>query len=298
MELVSVLMCVCNEPLEWVDISLKSIIGQTYKNLEIVIVVDSPDREEIIVFLKDYTKIDKRILLVFNPKNIGLTKSLNKGLSYCTGKFVARMDSDDISVKNRIERQLSYLLENDDICLCGGNIIEFNESRKFVNINYPFEQDEIMNKLILEPSFAHPVIMFNRKRIEKILGKKDIYDEDFLVAQDYKLYVDILGLVNFGNIPEILLYYRRSNNQITIKRRNEQIQNAKKCRTIALSKLIGGENTFYYRNIKIVTWLSKSNYNLVTILKFVISFDWLHFNGRQLLAFSKRFLLGPNSLIE
>lgn len=298
MELVSVLMCVCNEPLEWVEVSLKSIIGQTYKNLEIVIVVDSPDREEIIVFLNDYTKIDKRILLVFNHENIGLTKSLNKGLSYCTGKFVARMDSDDISVKNRIERQLSYLLENNDICLCGGNIIEFNESRKFVNINYPFEQDEIMNKLILEPSFAHPVIMFNRKRIEKILGKKDIYDEDFLVAQDYKLYVDILGRVIFGNIPEILLYYRRSANQITIKRRHEQIQNAKKCRTIALNKLIGRENTIYYRNIKIVSWLSKSNYNLVTILKFVISFDWLHFNGRQLLAFSKRILLGPNSLIE
>lgn len=298
MELVSVLMCVYNEPINWIEISLQSIITQSYQKIEVIIVVDSPDRVDLIELLNKYSILDDRIIVVINPKNLGLTKSLNNGLLFCKGKYVARMDADDISVANRIEKQLNFLQENKQIILCGSNIIEFNEFIDLKRIDYPSEHNLIINKLILEPSFAHPTIMFDREQVELKLKKKDFYDVNFIVAQDYKLYVDLLGSMNFGNVPEYLLFYRRSENQITANKKIDQINNSKRCRKITYDYVKKSGSSYNYSNAYVLEWLSRKEYNLNTLFLFIVSGAWRFFNLEQLFAFLKRFIRGPQSLVD
>ena len=102
MDKVSVIMSTYKEPIEWIQQSVDSILNQTYKNLEFIIIVDNPEYAELVSLLNDYADSDDRISVVVNNNNIGLVKSLNKALSFCTGEYVARMDADDISLPERL----------------------------------------------------------------------------------------------------------------------------------------------------------------------------------------------------
>ena len=102
-------MGVYNEKISWLNESVESILNQTYRNFEFIIIDDNPDNKEIKNYLLNLKQRDERIIIIFNDCNIGLTKSLNKGLEMATGEFVARMDADDISINTRFERQISYL---------------------------------------------------------------------------------------------------------------------------------------------------------------------------------------------
>ena len=106
MDLVSVLMSTYKEPVSWIEKSVESILSQTYTNIEYVIVIDDPTNKEVVDFLNRKEESDSRIVLVKNEKNIGLVDSLNKGLEYCSGSYIARMDADDISMQNRIEKRM------------------------------------------------------------------------------------------------------------------------------------------------------------------------------------------------
>lgn len=106
MEKISVIMSTFNEKLEWVKEAIDSIINQTYRNIEFIIIVDNPNNIELKNMLEQYCIEDDRIKIIVNEFNIGLVKSLNKALKICSGEFIARMDADDISVKYRLEKQL------------------------------------------------------------------------------------------------------------------------------------------------------------------------------------------------
>ncbi|MBQ3687162.1 MAG: glycosyltransferase family 2 protein, partial [Treponema sp.] len=101
--LVSVIMSVHNEPKEFLDAATESILNQTHSNLEFIIIDDCSNYETRKIIAG---KKDKRIQVYHNEENLGLTKSLNRALSHCKGKYVARMDADDISYADRIEKQL------------------------------------------------------------------------------------------------------------------------------------------------------------------------------------------------
>ena len=91
MDKISVLMSTYREPIEWIKLSVESIINQTYKNIEYIIIVDDPDNKELISFLSDYENRFEFVKVVINEKNIGLVASLNKGLKYCSGEYIARI---------------------------------------------------------------------------------------------------------------------------------------------------------------------------------------------------------------
>ena len=118
---ISVLMSVYNEPIDWMRQAIESILNQTYKDFEFIIVNDNPEREENQFVLNEYRNKDSRIIILCNEHNIGLTKSLNKGLTVANGEYIARMDADDIALPKRFEKQALYLAKNKNVFLCHTN---------------------------------------------------------------------------------------------------------------------------------------------------------------------------------
>ena len=101
-------MSIYSEEEEWIRESIDSILNQTFSDFEFIIINDNPNRDKNNSLLTEYTRIDNRIIIITNEENIGLTKSLNKGLEIARGKYIARMDADDISLPTRFEKQVDF----------------------------------------------------------------------------------------------------------------------------------------------------------------------------------------------
>ena len=203
---ISVIMSVYNEPLEWVAFSIDSILIQTFSDFEFIIVDDNPANINLLNFLHDYEVKDKRIKIIVNENNIGLTKSLNVALSHAQGEFIARMDADDISSKYRFQKQIQFLNEHPYVDICGswakkiGNIRFFDQK----SFKLPLTHEEIVVGFVFSSQIVHPSVLA-RSNVLKMFT----YDENLIKAQDYDLWVRMIiaGKI-FANIPDKLLYYR------------------------------------------------------------------------------------------
>lgn len=212
---ISVIMSVYKEPIEWIKQSVDSILNQTFKDFEFIIVNDKPERSENNVLLSRYEQSDKRIRIVHNDKNIGLTKSLNKGLSIAKGEYIARMDADDISVPERFEKQVRYMESYPEIGVCG-SAIEYIGCRSGYK-TYPENVDT--QNILLESPFAHPSVMIRKSALAE-----SKYNEDFRYSQDFELWVSLYSKsICFHNLQEPLLKYRISDEQIMAKHGKDQL---------------------------------------------------------------------------
>ena len=128
---VSVIMATYKEPENQLRRSIESILNQTYKAFEYIIILDNPDNSDHIRIIKEYQQKDNRIQFHINEKNQGLTYSLNRGLSYANGKYICRMDADDISVPERLQWQKEYL-EKCNVDLIGGITQVIDEEEKVI----------------------------------------------------------------------------------------------------------------------------------------------------------------------
>ena len=226
---ISVLMSVYKEPIEWLQESIDSILNQTFKDFEFIIILDNPNYNEAIQVVKDYANKDNRIVLLFNEQNMGLTKSLNKGLEIAQGEYIARMDADDISMPDRFQKQVKFMDNHPAVGVCGGWIKLFGD-REGVQI-YPRENSNMC--LFLDSPFAHPIVMI---RYKVLLDNAICYNENCITSQDYNLWVDLFSVgVKFYNIQEPLLLYRYSDMQIMKTKSLIQIVTGKKIRHKALS---------------------------------------------------------------
>lgn len=216
MSSISVLMSVYKEPTEWLRESIDSILNQTFKDFEFIIICDNPSYEAGIELLHNYSKEDSRIVFIMNEQNMGLTRSLNKGLTFAKGDYIARMDADDISLPDRLKKQYYYLEKHPEVVVCGSDIVLFGDQKR--RVSYPETMDEMF--LFLESPFAHPSIMARSTWMKQVK-----YDESFVVSQDYKLWIDLYeqGAV-FYNIQEPLLMYRMSNTQISSNPKKHKAQ--------------------------------------------------------------------------
>ena len=113
--MISVIMSAYNEKAEWFEKSLLSVLNQTFKEIEIILIIDNPNNIDLINIAKKYSEKDKRIKLIINNENRGLVYCLNKGVEVSSYDIVARMDSDDISKKDRLKTQLEYLNKYKDV---------------------------------------------------------------------------------------------------------------------------------------------------------------------------------------
>lgn len=206
--LVSVIMAVHNDD-EYLRDSVSSILNQTYSNLEFIVINDaSTDRTRDI--LSYFASEDGRLAIIDNEHQLGLAASLNVALLRASGKYIARMDSDDISHPDRIHQQVEFMEAKEDIAVLGTQV---NVIRPFIwekkEYSYPiFERDaEIRVNFLKRPGIIHPTVMF-RASFLKEHGIQ--YDPQFIRSQDYELWVRIAFKHGgkFHNLQTPLLSYR------------------------------------------------------------------------------------------
>lgn len=222
---VSVVMAIYKEPVEWMKLSIDSILNQSFRDFEFIIVNDNPSRIENHDMLDEYTKRDCRIIVITNEQNIGLTKSLNKGLEIARGKYIARMDADDISMPERFEKQFTFLENNLEIDVCGSFIRPFGKVSMLTSKEkrFPRLHGDIVSTLLFENPVAHPVVMIRRCIADWYFR----YNEAIKKAQDYYLWYDLyIHGAKFHNLQLGLLNYRISNVQISSTSSSDQLSTA------------------------------------------------------------------------
>ncbi len=215
--IVSVIMPVYNGE-KFLAEAIESILEQTFSNFEFIILNDgSSDLSEKIIL--SYLEKDKRIKYFPSTKNKGLIFQLNKGIKNAKGKYVARMDADDISFPDRFEKQVGFLKSNPKIALLGGQCIRINTEGKKIGIsNLPCSEDEINAWNIFLCPFVHPSIFV---RLDIIQEYK--YDEQVAV-EDYYLWSRILEKHKGRNLEEPILFYREHLDNTSTKK-NEWYHN-------------------------------------------------------------------------
>lgn len=218
---ISVLMSVYKaEKPEYLNRALQSVWDdQTHKPNEIVLVADgplTPDLDKIIDKWKEV--LGASFILCRNEVNVGLTKSLNKGLKQASGDFIARMDSDDISHPRRFELQHNFLQDNPKIDVVGGSLQEFNDENECLNIRHYPQNPKSIKKYICKASpLAHPTVMMRRRIFDSGLS----YDERFRTSQDIALWYDVLDKgYNISNVSDITIYFRLAED--VFKRRSRE----------------------------------------------------------------------------
>jgi len=226
---ISIIMAVYNERPIYLKKSIESILNQTYTNFEFLIINDNANSETSVI-LQEYAKKDSRIFIILNRKNIGLTKSLNVGIKKSHGRYIARMDSDDISLPNRLSYQLNFIKKT-NIDLIGANCNIINSKDVIIKKRREPRPKNYALALFKKSLFAHSTF-FGTKKVFK-----ELYDENFKTAQDYEFLLRVCGKnYTVSHIYKPLLLYRINPNGISIKKVKQQDISAIKIRILAIIK--------------------------------------------------------------
>lgn len=207
---VSVVMPVYNSE-KFLRSAIESILNQTFSNFEFIIINDgSTDTSHKII--SSYR--DKRIKIIKNKKNIGLAKSLNKGIKIAKGEYIARMDADDISNPTRLEKQVSLMTQDKSVDLVG-SWARIKDTKHI--LKYPIHDHEIKTEMIFNNPFVHSSVM-----VKSSLLRKNLYNPKYIVAQDFELWSRIQAEAIFSNIPEILITRREHPHNVSNKHKRER----------------------------------------------------------------------------
>ena len=219
MPAVSVLMTVYNGE-RYLRKAIESVLSQTFRDFECIVIDDaSTDGSKSI--LSSFT--DNRLRIFRNLTNIGLTLSLNRALDLARGRYVARMDADDVCQPARFEKQVYFLESHADIGLIGCGVTTIDESGNRIG-DWLCPQDDVAIRwqMLFESPFAHPAVMLRR---QILVANRLTYDSAFRVAQDYELWTRLLNHTKGANLSELLLEYRIHNDSASSRRGDEQRSN-------------------------------------------------------------------------
>lgn len=237
---ISVAMTMYNSS-EYLKECIDSVLKQTYKDFEFVI-VDDGSTDDSINIVKSYN--DSRIRLICERHDY--IHSLNVAVSESKGKYIAHMDSDDIMLKHRLYEQMEYMESHPDVDVLGSSVEYFG---KTVINHLPVIQNhnEIVASMIVSSPVIHPTVMFRRESIIKLYGRNGIcplYEEDFKYAEDVRLWITLsMKKFRFTNLNTVLMRYRTSEKQITATRAVE-MKNALRIMRSELFEYIKNEITF------------------------------------------------------
>jgi glycosyltransferase involved in cell wall biosynthesis len=250
---VTVLMPVYDSE-QYLREAIESILNQTYKKFEFLIINDgSTDSSRSIIL----SYKDNRIRLIDNEKNIGLTKSLNKGIKLANGEYIARMDADDISLPERLQKQLDYMEQNTRVGVCGSWYKIFDNKDRIVKTLQKSENIRI--SLFFKNSLGHSTVMIRK---EHLLVNGLYYDESMEMAQDYFLWVRLSEYTKCYNLPEVLQLYRVYPEQISISSRKSQDNYADQVRLYQLQKIGIKPNQSEWQIHKMICENNYKNINL------------------------------------
>lgn len=182
--------------------AIESILGQTCADFELLVIDDgSTDRSVEVV--QGYR--DPRVRLLRNPENIGISATLNRGLDAATGVYVARMDADDVSLPERLQKQVDFLDRNPDIGLAGAGMELFGAAEGAV-VAPRADPDAVASSLPFFNPICHPSVMMRASVFREAALR---YDPSFPHAEDYELWTRAARATRLANLPEILIRYRK-----------------------------------------------------------------------------------------
>lgn len=216
---ISVIMSGYKEEIHYLKESINSILNQTYKDFELIFLLDNPSNQDIIDLLNDYCKKDNRIRFYINEENLGLAKTLNKALTLVNGEYIARMDADDVSMPDRLEKQLEYLVNN-GYDLIGGlsNMIDEEGNLIYSIKSVPQDFDNIKKALCYNQVISHPTWFGKTEVFKKLEGYRLIplcEDTDFTLRA-------VLKGFKISNYNNTVLNYRVTKNSISRSNLYEQ----------------------------------------------------------------------------
>jgi Glycosyl transferase family 2 len=228
---VTVLMPVHNSS-AYLPEAIESILAQTFGDFEFLI-IDDGSTDGTWQILTEYGRRDARIRLARNQANIGLTRCLNDGLAQAQGDYIARMDGDDISLPERLARQVAFMEQHPPVGICGAWVQKIGRLGQGM-VRYPSDDVDIRCQLLFKDVLAHPAVIMRRMLFTQ-LGLA--YDPAYRYAQDYDLWVRAAEHVALANIPRILLRYRMHRQQAGQREREAQDQAAGRVRQFQLRRL-------------------------------------------------------------
>jgi glycosyltransferase involved in cell wall biosynthesis len=259
MSKISVLISVYkSEKSNYLEEALKSVWeDQIFKPFEIVLIEDGVLNDELYSVITSYKeKLKEKLKIIKNKQNLGLTKSLNLGLLQCEGDYIARMDSDDISKKDRFLLQVNFLDENPDIDILGGAIKEFHENSDLTKIrNYPTSFEKVKKTIFKRCPLAHPSVMLRRK----IFDSGFFYNEKYRTTQDLEFWYRLIeNGFKITNLDKVVLLFR-VNDDLFKRRSKEKAINEFKIYFFGIIKIYGISYYLIYPFLRLATrFLPKS----------------------------------------
>lgn len=228
---LSVIMSVYNSE-KYLAQALRSILTQTYRDFEFLI-VDDGSTDMSAEILMEVAEQDRRIKIITNPTNIGLTASLNKALRAARGALIGRMDADDIALPERFMEQITFLESHHDVGVVG-TAYEFIDAagNSMGKKSVLTESNELRNALIRSNPFLHSSVMIRKDLLDRVHG----YDERYSKAQDYDLWMRLSPLCHLANLSEALMKKRFTSGMISYAQERKQIQCALRVRSQALRR--------------------------------------------------------------
>jgi glycosyltransferase involved in cell wall biosynthesis len=211
---ISVLMSVYrSEEADFFNAAIKSVwTNQTVKPMEIVLVEDGPLPDGLHHVIERWKSIlGNKFVVLRNEKNLGLTKSLNRGLNVAHGELIARMDSDDICLPDRFEKQLAYLEAHPEVDIVGGQMTEFIDTPDNIigRRDVPLTNEEIYDYMKSRCALNHVTVMFRKEAVLKVGNY-----QDWFWNEDYYLWVRMMKAgCKFANIPDVAVNVRSGADQ-------------------------------------------------------------------------------------
>jgi len=199
--MVTVLMPVYNGEM-YLREAITSVLRQSFGDFEFLIIEDG-STDSSLAIIESFR--DPRIIVVRNQMNKGLIYSLNKGFDLARGEYIARMDCDDISLPERLSKQVAYMTQHQEVGICGTWSKTIGEVKKSWKTRFPTEHTEIVAHLLFNTAITHPTAMFNVAKLRALNLK---YDASALDAEDYDLWVNAFDYFSLGNVGETLFLYR------------------------------------------------------------------------------------------
>lgn len=198
---VSVLTPLYNTNPEFLKEMIESILNQTFKDFEFLLLNDSPENKELKKIVESYN--DRRIIYLENEKNLGISKSRNKLLELAKGEYIAIFDHDDISLPERLEKQVDFLDKNPGTGIVGTNFIKYSSKRVHRN---PEKNKDIKRNLVIRGCIvAHSTVMI-RKSV--MIEHNVRWREEYSPCEDYMLFSELIDKTMFCNIQQPLIIYR------------------------------------------------------------------------------------------
>jgi len=201
--LVSVLMPAYNAD-KYIGDAIESILNQTYKKLELII-IDDCSQDNTWKIIQEYLKKDKRISAFQNKKNLYIAENRNKLLKHARGRYIAWQDADDISISDRIDKQVELLEKNPDIGIVGGYLLFYQDGKVISTRRYDTNDKQLRKKIFRYSPVAQPAAMIRKECFDKI----GIYNLKYPPAEDIDMSFRIGEYYQFANLAKPVIKYRQ-----------------------------------------------------------------------------------------